>query len=228
MKNKNDTKDLKIAIAINIVIFILLVASAIIMFTGFKFMHGPVINLESTKFGMLRFFTVQSNLFMGVVSLIIAIKQIQILRGKRSGLKTIDYIFKMMASSAVGLTFVVVFTYLGPFSKYGITAFLQNSNLFLHLIIPVLSIMNFVLFERTDKIKFRYTLFGIIPTVLYAIFYMTNIFIHMENGVVSTVYDWYYFVQNGVWTSVIVVPGMIFISYLITLAIWKLNKVKKG
>ena len=48
----------------------------------------------------------------------------------------------------------------------------------------------------------------------------------MENGKVSPVYDWYWFVQNGVWTAIIVVPLMFLITYLITLILWKINKKK--
>ena len=101
---------------------------------------------------------------------------------------------------------------------------LQNSNLFLHLIIPVLSIITFIFFEKTNKFKTKDALFGIIPTLLYEVYYLINIIVHMENGKVSTIYDWYWFLQNGVWTAIVVGPFMIIISYLISLILYKLNK----
>ena len=55
---------------------------------------------------------------------------------------------------------------------------------------------------------------------------MINVLVHMENGKVSSVYDWYWFVQNGVCTAFIVVPMMLVISYLISLTLWKFNKIK--
>ena len=58
LKNKTN---IKISLAINICIFIFTILASIIMFTGFKFMHGTDIVLESTKLGMFRFFTVDSN-----------------------------------------------------------------------------------------------------------------------------------------------------------------------
>ena len=219
-----DKKNVKISIVINICIFILTIAASIIMFTGFKFMHGKDIILESTKLGMFRFFTVDSNTLMGIVALIFAIKELQFLNGKIKDIPLKYYILKFMATSAVSLTFFVVFSYLGPISEGGIKTMLMNSNLFFHLIIPVLSILNFVLFEKTDKIKFKHVFSGLIPTLLYGFFYIGNVLIHMENGMVSTVYDWYWFVQNGVWTSVIVVPMILFITYIIDLILWKLNK----
>ena len=222
--NKIELKKMKISLIINIMIFILTLIASIIMFTGFKFMHGYDVVLQSTKIGMLRFFTVESNMFMGIVSLIFAIMEMQVLSGKKKEIPTKGYILKLMSTSAVGLTFFVVFAYLGPISKDGIPSMLMNSNLFFHLIIPVVSILNFIIFEKTNKLKFKYTFLGIIPAVLYGVYYLMNILIHMENGKVSPVYDWYWFVQNGVWTAIIVVPMIFLITYIISIIIWKLNK----
>ena len=213
-----------ISLAINICIFIFTILASIIMFTGFKFMHGTDIVLESTKLGMFRFFTVDSNTLMGIVALVFAIKEIQLLKEEIKDIPLKYYILKLMATSAVSLTFFVVFAYLGPISEGGIPIMLMNSNLFFHLIIPVLSILNFVLFEKTDKIKFKHVFSGLIPTLLYGVFYIGNVLIHMENGIVSTRYDWYWFLQNGVWTSIIVVPMILIITYIIDLILWKLNK----
>ena len=227
---KNNDKSLikiKISIVINILISFLTLIATIIMFTGFKFMTGNEVALESTKIGMLKFFTVDSNLFMGIISLLFAINEIQLIKGTKKDISIKMYILKLMATTSVGLTFFVVFAYLGPISKGGIMSLLMNSNLFFHLIIPVLSIISFVFFEKTDKIKFSHTFLGIIPAVIYGIPYITNVLIHMENGIVSTTYDWYWFVQNGVWTAVIVVPIIFAITYVISLILWKTNRTKK-
>lgn len=221
----NRTK-VKISLILNVLIVIFTVFATIAMFTGFKFMHGYDIVLQSTKLGMLRFFTVQSNILIGIIALLFCYLEFKLLKERIKEIPTIAYILKMIATTAVGLTFLVVFAYLGPITEYGIIAMIMNSNLFFHLITPLLSMICFTLFEKTNKIKFKYTFLGILPTFLYAIYYMINIFIHMENGKVSPVYDWYWFVQNGVWTAIIVVPLMLFITYIITLILWRIN-IKK-
>ena len=223
--NKSSIR-LKISLIVNILITIMTIAASIIMFTGFKFMYAYETVLESTRLGMLRFFTVQSNILMGIVSLVFAIKEIKLLKGNIEEISVKDYTIKLMATTAVGLTFLTVFAYLGPISKGGIPSMLMNSNLFFHLLIPVISMINFVIFERTNKLKFKYTFIGIVPTALYEIYYLINVLVHMENGVVSPVYDWYWFVQNGVWTAIIVAPMMIIITYIISLLLWRLNKSK--
>ena len=224
----NNKTKLKISLAINFIVFVLVVISSIIMFTGFKFMHGTEIILESTKLGMLRFFTVESNIFVGIISLIFAINEINVMKGKKKEISKRNYILKLMATTAVGLTFFVVFAYLGPIATTGISSLLMNSNLFFHLIIPVLSILNFVLFEKTDKINFKCTFYGIVPTAIYGYYYLFNVLIHMENGIVSPIYDWYWFVQYGVWTAIIVVPIIFLITYIISCVLWRVNKIKIG
>ncbi|MBR3673467.1 MAG: hypothetical protein IKN65_04135 [Clostridia bacterium] len=218
---------LKISLIINIIIVILTVIASVIMFTGFRFMYGYEIVLESTKLGMLRFFTVDSNMFMGIVALLFAIDEINVLQEKRDDISINKYILKLMGTSGVGLTFLIVFTYLGQISEYGLSSLLMNSNLFFHLIIPIFSILNFIIFEKTDKMNYKYTFYGIIPTVAYAIYYLSNILYHMENGEVSVKYDWYWFVQNGIWTAVIVAPTILVLSYVISYVLWILNKNHK-
>ena len=184
--NKNR---IKISLTLNIIIFILTLTATIIMFSGFSFMNMYKPVLETTKIEMLKFFTVQSNIFAGIVSLLFATKQIKLLKDNNYDIPKIYYILKLMATTAVGLTFFVVFAYLGPISKDGIPSMLMNSNLFFHLIIPVLCILNFILFEKNNKLNFKYTFYGLIPTVIYAFYYLINILIHMENGRVSPIYD---------------------------------------
>lgn len=209
----------KISLILNIIITILTIFSSIIMFTGIKITHGIEPVLETTRLGMFKFYTVDSNMLMGFISLLFVILQLT-----NKEITKNMYRLKLMATTSVGLTFLIVFTYLGPISPEGIKSMLQNSNLFFHLIIPVLSIKTFILFERTDKLKLKDTLYGIIPTVIYAVLYVINLLLHVENGKVSTIYDWYWFVQNGIKYAIIVAPMIILISYIISLILWKLNK----
>jgi len=59
-------------------------------------MYGYDVVLEATRFRMFKFFTVQSNIFMGVIALIFSIKEIKLLNGKNSEIPTKLYILKLM------------------------------------------------------------------------------------------------------------------------------------
>lgn len=225
--SKNEEKMMKISFLLNIITLVLVLLASISMYTGFKFMHGPDVSLETAGLDMFKFFTIDSNVFMGITALIFAIGEYKLLKGITNEIPSKIYLLKLMATASVGLTFFVVFAYLGPISEYGFASMLRNSNLFLHLIIPVLSMINFTIFERTNKIKLSKVWYGIIPTVAYSAFYLTNIIVHMDSGKVSPIYDWYWFVQMGVWTSIIVVPLIFGLTYSISLVLWKLNKKKE-
>ena len=204
-----------ISTVLNLVIFILMVFGAIVMFTGFKFMHGEEVALETTKLGILKFFTFQSNVFMGIVALLFAITKIR---------STALYVWKLIATGAVTLTFLIVFGDFWLALKIPIMSMLQNGNLLYHLVIPVLSILTFVFFERTERIKFRYTFLGMIPTFVYAIFYAIVVFTHMENGVVPKEYDWYGFTNAGIYAGIAVIPAMLILSYIICFLLWLANR----
>lgn len=220
-----DKKSIKISLVINLIIVLFTIIASIIMFTGIKIMEGEPI-LETTKLGMFKFFTVDSNLLMGIVSLIFVIKEKALLEGKIDEIPASLYIMKLVSTVGVALTFLVVFCYLGPIASGGLISLLKNGNLFFHFLIPLLSIINFIFFEQTDKLKFKYSFIGILTALVYAIFYLINVLIHIENGKVSPMYDWYWFVQGGLWQAIIVLPLMLVITYIISLLLWKFNRKK--
>lgn len=99
--------------------------------------------------------------------------------------------------------------------------------MFYHCIIPVISVLNFIIFERTFVIKFKHTFCGLIPTFLYEIFYTSNVILNLKDGRVSPTHDWYYFAKNGVLIAITIPFMMLGITYIIALIIWRLNKKEK-
>ena len=224
MSNKDR---LKVSYILNIIIVAMVVLASIIMFAGINFMHAQDPVFEANKIAMIKYFTVDSNMLMGLASLVFLIEERKVIKDTRKSINAGFYIFKLVATVSVSVTFLTVFLYLGPGSDGGIASMLTNSNLFFHLLIPVLAIISFVYFERTNKIDRKYVKYGLIPTLIYAIFYISNVLIHVENFEVSTKYDWYWFVQNGLWTALIVVPLMFLFTYLVSYTLYLLNH-KRG
>lgn len=226
MKENINKKKYKISIILNCTIVLFVIVASIMMFSGYRFMNGDELVLESSKLGMFKFFTVDSNIFMGIISLIFIIYEIKLLNGKINDIPNWLYNLKLMATTGVTLTFFVVLVYLGPLVS-SMRLMFMNSNLFFHLFVPVFSIISFILYEKNNKLKLVNTFYGLIPVVLYTLFYLFNVLIHIENGIVSTKYDFYWFVQKGMWTSIIVIPLMLIIAYCISFILWKLNKNSK-
>ena len=224
--NKKIDKKMIISFIINILLSIMTVNAIIMSITGFKFMYGYEPYPELIGVPIFSYYTVQSNVFMGIVSFVFANREYQILRGRKKEIPLAYYIFKMVATVAVSLTFFVVFAIFGFMSKGGHIPLLKNSYLFYHLIIPVISILNFIIFEKTNIIKFKYIFYGLLPTFLYEIYYTINILVNMKNGTVSLRNDWYSFAQNGILRTILVAPMMLCITFCLSLVIWKLNKKK--
>lgn len=216
-------KYIKISIVLNLIIVILTLFALITMFFGIRYM-GDDIPLDTSGIGMFRLYTVDSNLFMGIVSLIFVLYEIKLLKGSIKEIPKILYILKLMATVGVTLTFLTVFGYLGFMVNGGVIVLLKNSNLFFHLITPLISIITFILLEKTNKLSFKYTFIGTITTIIYSIFYLSNVLVHMENGKVNPIYDWYWFVQGGINQAFFVLPIMLIITFIISLILWYFNK----
>ena len=97
----------------------------------------------------------------------------------------------------------------------------------MHLIVPLLSIIVFTIFEKTNKIAFKATISGLIILLLYGFVYMPDVITHMNNGKVSTKYDFYNYFQNGILIGLIAFTIQGIIMYLISLTLWKINKENK-
>ena len=79
-----ENNKIKLSLIVNIIVAILAMGACIIMYTGFKFMQGYEPLVETKSFSMLRFFTVDSNIFVAIASLIFAIQEFKLLKGKKN------------------------------------------------------------------------------------------------------------------------------------------------
>ncbi len=217
-------KRMKISLILNILIFLLVTVICLFMFFGIRFMGGDKL-LESMGFTMFKFFTIDSNILVGITSLVLAIYQILYLKKKIDKIPNGVYIFKQVGVSAVALTFMVTLCFLAP--MYGFLAMYNNNNLFLHGIIPILCFISYIGFEHHDN-KYRYALLGIIPMVIYSFYYVGNILMHLDNGGLTFQYDWYGFLQGNLNNIYIVIPVIYVVTYLFSLLIIFLNKKLGG
>ena len=81
IKKKN--KKMKVSFIINIILSILTVNAILMCITGFKFMHGSEPYPELIAVPIYSYYTVQSNVFMGIVSFVFANREYQILKGRK-------------------------------------------------------------------------------------------------------------------------------------------------
>ena len=217
--------DLKKAYILNRCLFVLEVFAIGWMMSG---LSGGV--LSARKLATLKYFTVDSNILLGIAALIAAIDQRKVLRGEKGEVSLSTLILKLSGTFGGTLTMLVTIFFLGPTlgRTYGFFSLFEKSNFFLHLVNPVLGIVTFLCFEKSSRIAFRHTFTAIIPLVLYAVYYVIVTLSHTVNGVAAKGYDWYGFFFLGVKSAYIVLPVIIVISWLISFALWKLNRTPKA
>ena len=168
--------------------------------------------IEYGGFSFFKFYTQDSNIFLGISSAVMAACKISFLR---SGKKVPDSVklFSYIAVCCTTLTITVVLALLIPnaggytmknFSHY----MLEGSGLFMHFMCPVLALVSFICFEEIP-LKFSYTVYAIVPTLVYAaVLFVLNIarvlvgpyfFLHVyEQSILASVG---YLMSVGIWAA---------------------------
>ena len=199
----------------NILTFLLVLVGVILMLTI------RISALGTTDITVFKYFTFQSNVFMGIVALIYAIYQLLILLNKRDNLPHVLLVFNHVGTTAVGLTFLVVIFFLAP--GYGFHLMYRGANLFFHGIVPVIAMINFMFIQKECNIKFSDTVFSIIPSLLYGIVYF--IVVVATNGYGDINIDFYMFGANGPLIGAFNFLAVMSIAYIFGLILYFVHKL---
>lgn len=217
-------KKTEISYRLNILTVLLVLAALVIMLTGFQFM-GYEKKLSANSVQAFRFFTVDSNLLLGLAAFMLAREEKRTALAGAGKVRDGMILFKYTAVVSTTLTFFIVAAVFAPGMPGGYFSMIKNTNLFYHLIVPVTGMISFIFFEDGRGLKFRHTFTGLIPMVIYGVIYAINVFSHAVNGRVPRKYDWYGFVSAGTDTAASAVISMFIITYLICLALFGANRL---
>ena len=157
----------------------------------------------------LRYFTVQSNLFAGITAAIAIFYQ-----GKATK------VLKFMSATATGLTFTVVVLFLGP--VYGYHRMYKNANLFFHLIVPLIAMVDFILLSDAPK-KLKWKIFSALLTLVYGIGYILNILINGKGGRYPNNNDFYFFLRWGWGVAILIFAVIVSVTFGIACLLSFLN-----
>ena len=157
----------------------------------------------------LRYFTVQSNLFAGIVALIALFYE-----GKPTK------VLKLMSATATGLTFTVVALFLGPVYGYG--RMYKNANLFFHLIVPLIAMVDYVLLPEVKK-EMKWRILSALLTLVYGFGYILNILINGMGGRYPHNNDFYFFLRWGWGVAILIFAVIVLVSFGIANLLCALN-----
>ena len=88
--------------------------------------------LAENSLSVFKYFTFQSNIFIGMVSIVYAYYQFLIIKQKKDKIPHVLAVFNHVGVTAVTLTFIIVIAFLAP--GYGFDKMYNNANLFFHLL----------------------------------------------------------------------------------------------
>ncbi len=192
------------------------------MFSGIHF--GSTAPLTSGGVEIFRYYTIDSNILLGVSAVLMARAQRSVLNGKMTEIPPALYVLKLAGVVGVTLTMLVTVFFLAPTASGGWWSMFSNGNLFMHLINPLLSLYVFLKYERSRCIGWWGTLAGIASVAAYSVFYGLNCILHAVDGQVPARYDWYGFAAGGLKSGLIMMPLLLLGAYGVCLGLWALNR----
>lgn len=168
---------------------------------------------ERGKFA-LRFFTTLSNLLCAAACLLTA------LAINAGGIPEWIWMLKYIGTAAVTVTMLTVLFFLAPtFGKGALKVLLSGTDLFMHLITPLLALVSFCVFEKRGM-SFGQSLWGMLPVVLYGPVYLYKILFALPEKRWD---DFYGFNKQGKWP--VAFAGMVVGTFLICMGIMALQNV---
>jgi hypothetical protein len=127
---------------------------------------GCVLELKLHKTAVLKYYTFQSNV-LGTIAAALMLYGIFV-SGEMIPIWIL--VFKLLATSCLTLTFVVVITVLAPMMGEGGYKFqlLEGNLKYQHLLCPLIAIASFVLCDYKLDFDIRWIIIAWLPTVIYA------------------------------------------------------------
>lgn len=198
------------AIICSVVLIITSICCYITVFIG-----GATGNMEDRGFAVLRYFTLESNVLLTIVCIIMLPYLFKALKlGKIPAPGILRY-FKFAITQATTITFLVSACFLT--SIYGIGAMFDDENLFMHLINPLIGIALLLFLENDNPMPKKTVFFGTLPVLLYGSVYYIQVIVR------GTWKDFYGFNQNGKWYISII--AMEIANVAVSLILWKVTNV---
>lgn len=162
--------------------------------------------IASPRGKLFRFFTTLSNLLL-------ALSSAAVLACSVSPLPLWAVVLKYAGTCAVTVTMLTVLLFLGPVSQ-GWKGLLTGLELILHLICPLLALVSFIFFEKTDMPAWTIAV-GAAPVALYGLLYGYKVVMAPEERRWE---DFYGFNRGGKWALSYVL--MLLATALIAFALW--------
>ena len=156
---------------------------------------GIVFTAQSSAFmgggSVFFFFTVQSNIFIIAMALIFLVNEIVVLVTNKGFINQTLRHIKYVATVAITVTFLVFFTMHAPLM--GVDYLLSFNNFSLHAIVPILALIDFIIFDTDINLTYSNSLLATIAPISYVIFVYVGAIFKLQYG--ENLYYPYFFLD---------------------------------
>ena len=213
-----------ISLMINFAIVLVTISSISYAFRPDIVTENALLNYKG--FASLKFFTNLSNLYVALTAFVMLVFNVKNAIDDTYKFPKFAVILKFSGTVAVTVTFLTVALFLSPLvmqSGKSYFVLFEGNSFLLHFLTPVLAIISSLFFEGYKDLKFKYTLTGMLPTVIYSIPYtIMVVIVGEENGGWA---DFYGFTLGGKMYAVpFVMLIMYSVSYLLGVLEWYIQK----
>jgi hypothetical protein len=206
-------KRLLAAVGVNLAIIIMEIIAAVRVFS-------------ESGIAMLKFYTVESNVFALIACAVLLAYQLRELSG-RGKTPLFAKEMKYFAVCCLMLTFLVALCVLTPMSESKNKLYdmmVAKAMIFHHTLCPLVSLLSLVLLDRPKEMSRRLPLFALLPTALYAFVTLTlNILRVMEGP-----YPFLMVYKQPALMSVVWCAAILLGAFAICYGIYRLSKGKTG
>ena len=156
--------------------------------------YALVIAFTTRGFSPLQYYTIDSNI-LGCISSLILVGAL-LIKGK-----TPSWVHKLRyyATSCLAVTMVVVLVIIIPGAGFRTIPELlfQGTNLWMHTVCPLLSIISFLILEKESKLDVNQSIYALVPTFVYGIVtFILNII-----RVIRGPYSFMFIYEQSIWMT---------------------------
>lgn len=159
-------------------LLVVLVFISIVM----NLMATPTESVREVGLKTFRMFTVLSNMFVAITAAMSIPFAVDGIRQKNYHLPRWIVNLTFSSVTCITLTFLITIFILSPRSGY-FEMMISGSFLFMHTIVPIVSILSFLMINTYHNVKLKTSLYALIPVLAYGVVYLILvIFVGEENG----------------------------------------------
>ena len=193
-----------------------LIINALLFLLG---LTGLICSSFTHKAGLFQFYTQDSNIFAFLVSGAMALFYLRELLTGKAPPRWMQFL-KYTSVCCLSLTFtIVVFLFIPTLAVSGedfTFLLVGGSSILYHVICPMLAMGSYILLEGTPSMPFRWTLFALVPTAIYAFVTILLNALYVLHGP----YPFLYVHEQTIFMSVFWVALIHAVAYVLALIFW--------